>query len=96
MDHKLNGLRTPRPSTFSLLDLPADPLDTRALEALPLRTLRALTDRVYHQLDSEHPCAHALEWYSALAGEWARRSLPASRHGVEETGAEETGSPDYR
>ncbi|MCQ1951247.1 hypothetical protein NNX28_15110 [Arthrobacter sp. zg-Y859] len=66
--------RTRHASAFSLLDLPADPLDVQALAALPQRTLLSLTDRVYRQLDSGHPPAYALEWYSALAGEWARRT----------------------
>ncbi|MCC3267216.1 hypothetical protein [Arthrobacter gengyunqii] len=67
-------LRTQGQSVLSLPDLPADPLDTETLAALPLQTLQALTDRVFHQLDSDFPSAYALEWYSALSGEWARRT----------------------
>lgn len=67
-----------RPSALSWMDLPSDPLDTEALEALPQHTLQALTDRVFHQLDSDHPSAFALEWYSALCGEWARRTGPGA------------------
>lgn len=65
--------------SLSLLNLPADPLDVKALADLPLRTLESLTDRVYQQLDSEHPSAYTLEWYSALTGEWARRMTDGDR-----------------
>ncbi|MCC3292252.1 hypothetical protein [Arthrobacter sp. zg-Y1110] len=71
--------RSRHASAVSLLDLPADPLDTQALAALPQGTLQGLTDRVYRQLDSEHPSAYALEWYSALAREWARRTRSGVR-----------------
>lgn len=74
----------PRPP-LSLLNLPADPLDLSALANLPLRTLESLTDRVYQQLDSEHPSAYSLEWYSALTGEWARR-MTAGGHPEEPSG----------
>lgn len=69
---------TQRRSALSWMDLPTDPLDTEALAALPQRTLQALTDRVFHQLNSDHPSAFALEWYSALCGEWARRTGPGA------------------
>ncbi|MCC9205964.1 hypothetical protein [Arthrobacter sp. zg-Y769] len=71
--------RTRHRSALSLVDLPADPLDVQALAELPRKTLQSLTDRVYRQLDSEHPSAYALEWYSALTGEWARR-ISADSH----------------
>ena len=73
MEHKLRVL-VRRPSALSWVDLPTDPLDTEALSALPLQTLQTLTDRVFHQLDSDHPSAYALEWYIALSGEWVRRT----------------------
>ncbi|WP_146364079.1 hypothetical protein [Arthrobacter yangruifuii] len=86
-------LFNPRPSSvLSLLDFPADPLDKKALAELPLRTLQSLTDRVYRQLDSEHPCADALEWYSALAGEWSRRTADGGRR---EMPARQAGRADH-
>ncbi|MCQ1988133.1 hypothetical protein [Arthrobacter sp. zg-Y844] len=71
--------RSRHASALSLLDLPADPLDVQALAALPQGTLEGLTDRVYRQLDSEQPSAYALEWYSALTHEWARRMRSGAR-----------------
>ena len=59
--------------TLSLLDLPADPLDSPSLAELPLKTLQRLVDLVYQQLDTPTPSRYAFDWYCALSEEWARR-----------------------
>ena len=70
-----------RRGTLSLLDLPADPLDSRSLAELPLETLQRLVDLIYQQLDTPAPSHYAFDWYSALSEEWARRMGPVSRTG---------------
>ena len=64
---------------LSLLDLPTDPWDSRALAEMSNETLQLLVDPVYRQLDTPNPPASAFSWYCALSEELERRAEAEAR-----------------